>query len=387
MLVIGRPQLSFVEGECVYSVDVNWSEKIDSLWFSVDACYEELLSTTCEAALIGLLIPAMKEGRDIKVEGRVSASLLVRLNRSLQTLLIKLMPDLKKIKISCENEYFDENIIDKNIGGAVAGFSGGVDSYCLLADFFIADKVADNKLSYLIFNNVGSHGRSNNTLFERRYQRLLPAAEKIGIPFIKIDSNLSFFYSKGIGFKKTSTLRNASVAFLIKEKIENFYYGSSHMYSDLFIGMTDDITYADPVVLSLLCSNDFRLSSEGSEYSRVEKILRIAGMDQTYDYLDVCVRTKNSSGYTNCGRCWKCLRTLAILELSGNMGKYSKVFDLKTYKKFRNAYHAYVLRSQDPLVKEIRLYSKEIGHKFSLSARVMSLPFLYSLVKTFYLKF
>lgn len=387
MLVIGKPQINSVDGQSVYSVDVSWLDKTDSLWFSVDEYYAELLCATCDAPLIGLLIPAMKGGHDIKIEGKVSSSLVVRLNKTIQTLLIDLMPGLKKINISCDDEYSDGAHIKETYGGAAAGFSGGVDSYCLLSDFFIADKTSDNKIKYLLFNNVGSHGQSNVELFERRYQRLAPAVKEMGIPFVKVNSNLSFFYSKGVGFQQTNTIRNAAVAFLMKNKIENFYYASSYMYSDLVVGRTGDMSRADPVFLSLLCSNDFRLSSEGSEYSRVEKVLKIASIDQTYDYLDVCIKARNTSGYTNCGRCWKCMRTLAILELSGDMIKYHKVFDLKEYKRFKYAYHAHIIRSKDPLVKEVKLYAKEIGHRFSLSSKVMSLPLVYSLVKNFYLKF
>ncbi|MBR9887535.1 MAG: hypothetical protein GYB20_07550, partial [Oceanospirillales bacterium] len=331
MLVIGKPQINSVDGQSVYSVDVSWLDKTDSLWFSVDECYAELLCATCEAPLIGLLIPAMKGGHDIKIEGKVSSSLVVRLNKTIQTLLIDLMPGLKKINISCDDEYSDGAHIKESYGGAAAGFSGGVDSYCLLSDFFIADKTSDNKIKYLLFNNVGSHGQSNVELFERRYQRLAPAVKKMGIPFVKVNSNLSFFYSKGIGFQQTNTIRNAAVAFLMKNKIENFYYASSYMYSDLVVGRTGDMSRADPVFLSLLCSNDFRLSSEGSEYSRVEKVLKIASIDQTYDYLDVCIKARNTSGYTNCGRCWKCMRTLAILELSGDMIKVSVLRTTPSY--------------------------------------------------------
>ncbi|UTW04648.1 hypothetical protein KDX31_06490 [Amphritea atlantica] len=387
MLVIGKPQVTSVDGQCLYSVDVNWLDKTDSLWFSVDECYAELLSNTCEAPLIGLLIPAMKGGHDIRVEGRVNSSLVVRLNKTVQTLLIDLIPGLKKIKISCDDEYSDGAYIRESRGGAAAGFSGGVDSYCLLSDFFMADRTSDNKINYLLFNNVGSHGKADSELFERRYNRLAPAVKAMGIPFVKVDSNLSFFYSKGIGFQQTNTIRNASVAFLIKNKIENFYYASSYMYSDLVIGRTGDMSRADPVFLSLLCSNDFRLSSEGSEYSRVEKVLKIASLDQTHDYLDVCIKARSNSSYTNCGKCWKCMRTLAILEISGDMTKYDKVFDLNEYKKLKFAYHAHVIRSKDPLVKEVKQYAKEMGYRFSLSSKVMALPFLYSLVKKFYLNF
>lgn len=147
-------------------------------------------------------------------------------------------------------------------------------------------------------------------------------------------------------------------------------YASAYKYSEAFVGPTNDLAYNDLITLPLLSTDTLDAFSVGSEYSRVQKTLRVAELPDSYGTLDVCVNTSNSSSHTNCSKCWKCLRTLATLEIAGYLERYSDSFDLDIYKSQREQYFATVLGSHDPLLREIVELANERSFSFPLSSRL-----------------
>lgn len=65
---------------------------------------------------------------------------------------------------------------------------------------------------------------------------------------------------------------------------------------------------------ALLGTRSTRVEHHGAEAARWEKVRAIAGDDEALALLRVCWRTGTDR---NCGRCSKCLRTMALLELFG----------------------------------------------------------------------
>jgi hypothetical protein len=95
-------------------------------------------------------------------------------------------------------------------------------------------------------------------------------------------------------------------------------------------------------------TTDFLLSTEymdiihhGADKTRAEKILYITEYPETYKNLRVC--WEKIDGLNNCSECEKCLRTMKIIEMSGNLRNYKtfNYFDRKTIdrkiKKIRNS--------------------------------------------------
>ena len=177
---------------------------------------------------------------------------------------------------------------------SAAGFSGGIDSFCTLADFNYSQKPEKSQITHLLFNNFGSHGKTDaQKIFNKRYDALLETTQKIGLPFVKIDSNLADFYDKRINFKQTHTIRNSVAPLLLQKGIGTFYYSSGLSYDKTFIGKKSDTAYSDPVTLPLLSTEGLHLTSVGGEYSRVEKTLKVSQLPDSYETLDVCARGRN----------------------------------------------------------------------------------------------
>ncbi len=350
-----------IDGNTLYlQYSFEYSLGRDILWYSIDNKYSEFITDLLDGPLVALLIPAMVLGEDIYINGVISERLFYNLSKSCQILLKQIIPSLKLINL------YPEKIETQHqrASGVATGFSCGVDSFCLLDDHYYTKVPKDYKVTHLLFNNVGSHGRKNERLFEDRFRKNKPVAEKIGLPLIKINSNIDEFYD-GYGFQQTHSLRNISVPLILQNGIGRYLYASTFDFKNIHVMPTYDIAYIDPILFPLLSTEVLDIISTGSEYSRVEKTLKVANVKDSYDSLDVCVDPKSAG---NCSQCWKCLRTMLTLDTAGLLEKYSNVFDIDIYKQEKANYIGKILYNNDPLLREIIHFANEKGYKFPIKS-------------------
>ncbi len=162
---IGIPELRELADRTEYRVAVEWSAGSATLWYAVEKEHAGLLTDLSDAALVGLLIPAMAAGEDIHLDGEVSERLW---QEPLRT--IPAAPALHHSD-ACDPSPFTPPSFRAprpRAAGVATGFSGGIDSFCVLADHYYAEASGDRKVTHLLFNNVGSHGRAGRTLFQER---------------------------------------------------------------------------------------------------------------------------------------------------------------------------------------------------------------------------
>jgi len=159
-----------------------------------------------------------------------------------------------------------------------------------------------------------------------------------------------------------------SVALLLQNGIGRFMYASTFDYTKIALGPTYDSAYSDPIQLPMLSTQAMDMLSVGSEYTRVQKTMAVADLEESHRSLDVCVR-----GAGNCSTCWKCMRTLLTLEIGGVLDRYSDSFDLDAYQKRRSAYIGSMLRSRDPLLREIVQFARKRGYRIPIKSRVSAL--------------
>lgn len=329
-----------------------------TLWYSLAEEYADMVSDSSDAALVALLLPAMQEGQDIYLEGSISERLYYHLRGPYQELMQVWMPRLKRIKIHPS----DLHVHPANSNGVAAGFSAGVDSYCLLERHYFSPHVPDGfRITHLLFNNVGSHTSSRNVgdtaqLFHKRQQGVSSIVAEFGLPLVIVDSNLDSFYRnlpscENFSFIDSHTLRNVSVALLLQSGIGRFLYASGQYIGDSSVDPHVPIAALDPIALPMLSSEAMEAFSVDNQFTRVEKTLRVAQVEASYTSLDVC--TQLNEGY-NCGQCEKCMRTLLTLEIAGYLDRYQAVFDLDAYRKYRDRFLAKLL------VQRHKPYNREI---------------------------
>lgn len=355
---IATPEILPKDGLVHFRTQVDSVHGSRLLWYTIPPQHAHLLSNSCDGPLVGLLIPAMAKGEDIYVEGPLSERLYHNVAGPYQVLLRKMLPSLQRINVTPSDLVRHTDRPD----GVATGFSAGVDSFSVVADYFLSETPASLKLTHLLFNNVGSHGPAGERLFDRRYDRVAATADKLGLPLVKINSNLDDFYDDKLHFERTHTPRNASVALLLQGGVGRFLYASAFSYRDLRVAPMAMIAHGDAVALPMLSTDTLDMISAGSEHTRVEKTIQLANFPVTYDALDVCVREQDAR---NCSTCKKCMKTMLTLEIAGLLGRYEESFDLAEYRSGRDRYVESILPETNDLIREIFTYANTKGFRFS----------------------
>ncbi|RXZ51875.1 hypothetical protein ESO86_00005, partial [Agromyces binzhouensis] len=282
------------------------------------------------------------------------------LSHDVPTVLRGVRPELGPIDVTVRDA-----IPPSPPGEAVAtGYSGGVDSYATLArHHFAADVPASVRVTQLLYNNVGSHGRGERgrRLSSRRLAPLRSGAESMGLPLFDVDSNVDDLYSApGLGFQQTHTMRNAAVAHLLAGGIRHFLYASSVPYADVAATPSFDVSFADPILLPFLSHRSLTLQPAVTDLDRWQKTELVTHVPHSYDRLDVCIESVDG---TNCSRCWKCRRTMITLDLLGALDRYRSVFDVPDDPRWKQEYiREALLRQSLPSTRSIvRIYDERVG--------------------------
>jgi len=351
--------------EVIFEISTKTKLEEKTLWFSLAKEYENMVSTSLDGALVALILPCMLMNEDMYLDGNISEKLFFNLKKSgpFQVLMQKIIPSLKSIDIFPKKLYSQK---DKG-SGVITGFSGGIDSFCTLGENFYKDVSPDFKISHLLFNNVGSHGKreTGDELFNSRYKALEPTATEIGLPFIKLNSNMDKFYPRELGFIQTHTLRNAAIALFLQNGVSKFMYASAYSFDDVYVKKTSEIAHCDMLILPMLSTESLDAISSGCEFTRIEKTILVSDIKDSYSSLDICVSGEDAG---NCSKCFKCLRTQLSLEMAGVLQRYSSIFNQKIYEENRLKYMAEVLISSNAFSKEILDYAANNNFEFPLKA-------------------
>jgi hypothetical protein len=375
-MILQLPELEKTSEGVIHQVKITSgpAKLPEKLFYQVSGDFSDFVSDTQDAAVAALLIPAMHYGDDIIVKGKISESLLFNVNNDLQSIYRIFHPHLRKIRIYADNVY-NHSPQRENVA---TGFSGGVDSFHTLLHHYYSDNVSPGyKITHLLYNNVGSHGKAGERLWLMRYKRLKALPEKYSIPFIGVNSNLEEYYSN-YNFLQTHTPRDASVGLLLQNGIGKYLYSSSINYPHLNMNPGKPITFADSIVLPRFSTTSLSLLSVGSGSSRVNKVSEIAEIPDSWELLDVCT---DETDEANCSKCFKCMKTQFALDVAGKLENYSKVFDLQTYYSKRLEFISSIHRSRLIHLNEILSLAKEKNYKIPMRSYLYAYFRVYGIIR------
>lgn len=338
------------------------------LWFSVPPDAEELLSSRADHVAVALLLPAMRYGRDLRVGGVVTDVLLHRMNHDLQALIRIIHPGYQRVVVSAEETAPPGSAPL----GVATGFSGGVDSFATLREYTGPGVPDGLQVTHLLNNNVGAHGDGGRRLWRRRFEGLLPVAQELGLPFIRVDSNLDDHYPR-MGFMQTVVLRNAAVVHLLAGGIGRSYHASDGTYGNIRFPPPDgDIGLAIGLILPLLSTPALTLEATSSGLSRVERTLALVGAPFAR-HLDVCIDA-DPDRVGNCSSCWKCMRAMLTLDIAGHLDDFvPEVFAREPYERRLPQYYAEIMSSTEPNETEVVEFGNRNGWRWGLLPRVHAL--------------
>lgn len=369
MMVLHPPVISLRDAKARVSSVITDENTVSELWFEVDAEHKFLLPTeTMDAFVIGCLLPAMKLGKDIMVKGAMSSRLYYNLRHLLIATLREYLPNAQAISINAERlltSYADR------AHGVLAGFSGGVDSFCNYYDHSHDRAPPEFHLTHFLYNNVGSHGQCgperDYAVFDAHAAAIKRFADQEGKPLITVNSNLDAVI--GMDFQLTHTIRNVAVALLLQKAASKFLYPSCSQIRYTEVKPSHDIAGLDPIILPLLSTERMDCIASGGQYTRTEKAVRVANIPTSWTFLDVCVEPyKAKPGTINCSVCWKCMRTQLTFDVIGKLDHYRDVFDIRSYQLYKNIFIIDVLNSRNNHQEDLAAFMR--AHHFPIPPRV-----------------
>ncbi len=268
------------------------------LWYRVS---DGRVSAGAETYLLATLLPAMVLGAPLHAAGPVSPRLL------------ETVPIIQDV-FSAWDRTFRRVPIEAGAAepaglprprGIGCFFSAGTDSWYSLVKH-------RDEISHLIFIHGYDISLERRTLRDRASRVIREIAAELHKGLIEVETNLHEFSDRYVGWEFYHGTAMASVAHLLSPQFRRIYVASSNTYAQLH-------PWGSHPILEPLWSTDaLELVHDGCEVTKTEKLAHLASCDLeglVLKTLRVC--WQNPQEVYNCGRCVKCLVTMARLRMLG----------------------------------------------------------------------
>lgn len=275
----------------------------DRIYFKFDKKYRDFILTDASPFAAALLLPSMKLGQDLEIEGSISAKLQHGMDEIIKTVSAWNL-DLKPIRIRAAEVKPDTPSSDKR---HASFFSGGVDSFYT----YLRHKQEENKVDYLLLANGFDISLDNPQLWKETCATIDEIAAREGVEVIKAESNIRSLIEPSLVWDYTHGGCLAALGLALRNGLTDIYIPSSLAIGQLLPwGSHPEL---DPR-WSTECVSFFH---DGADTRRVDKVRYIAENPLALQYLRVCYI--NQKGKFNCGTCDKCIRTMTNLAIAGKL--------------------------------------------------------------------
>lgn len=245
------------------------------------------------------LLPAMRIGAHLRILAEVSAQQIENAER-VQRLYRSWDRSLCRVDVDVERTVRRET---RSVADA-AFFSGGIDSFYTA----LRHRSTLRSLIFVAGFDIGHHRRK---LLDRVLSANRQVAAGLGLELVEVSTDLREFSAAYLSWSEYHGAALAAAAHLCG-------FARTHVPGSLSV----DSTFAygsHPDLDPLWSSESSALCYDAYETNRVAKTAEIAGSKLALQYLRVC-NSRDDGGY-NCGRCEKCLRTMAALRIAGRRGR------------------------------------------------------------------
>lgn len=291
----------------------------DKMYFKLEKKYMDFIAFDMSPFAAALLIPSMKLGSPLIIDGEISEQMYKGLHEIMETMLSWNL-GLKPINIQVSRLKKDSYKPNKH----AMFFSGGVDSFYT----YLKNKLTGKKkVSYFILANGFDVGLNNTKLWRSTVSTVQSVAENEGVEIIKIESNARVLTEPIIswGFNHGGCL--AALGLVLRKKIKSAFVASTFYRDNIFLWGTH------PDIDHLWGTETFSLYHHGTEATRLEKVRFISRYPIVLKNLRVCYLNKENK--FNCGKCDKCLRTMIEMYIAGTLERsrtFPKTIDIEAVK-------------------------------------------------------
>jgi hypothetical protein len=257
-----------------------------------------------EALLPLVLIPAMKLGCPVRLEGPVCRQLLDGARR-FQEIFSTWYPEYQPVPIRAEP--VERTAPEPDPRGVGVFFSGGLDSSYSLVKHC-------GELTHAVFVHGCDIPLENTAYCEKTLGRLRETAASFGVALVEVETDLLRFSDPlchwGYHYHGAAL---ASIAMMLSGSLRKVFIASSTSYVRIVPWGSSLVT--DPLWTTPLLGVVY----DGAEMERLGKIEAVAKYPVVLRNLRVCFETPED-GY-NCGRCEKCYRTMVGLRVAGALAR------------------------------------------------------------------
>ncbi|MFK7830490.1 MAG: hypothetical protein AB8B57_12000 [Congregibacter sp.] len=280
----------------------------ESIWFrGLPTAVAESATKSANPWLVLLLPAAVALGEDVSTALPADRA-LVRNLQSLQLIWETWFPGLNRINLQCDT-VSDFVRTESQSREKACLFSGGVDSFHVLAEHVGKDRVGDLHLLITVGGFDIPLGRADE--FDKVAASATAVAQSINARSVSVETNLR---SGSFGLADWGRMSHgcalAGIGLLFQSQIDELFIGSTRTFPNLRRWGSHPVT--DP-----LCSTSaMKVTHFGSTVSRAEKTRILCLLPPALEHLRVCWE-QGAAG--NCGECVKCIRTMATLHVLGQL--------------------------------------------------------------------
>lgn len=301
------------EGKAVISAELESSyfDGSKTLYFSYPEQYYEYLPESADPFFPAILIPAMLFDPSLEVHGPLSPKLFDN-QRVIQDIFLAWHPSkFKKVKVEAK-------VLQARDPGRICGnatfFSLGVDSMYSMLKYLPRNEPPKGKaLTHLIYMKglelpLSAYSKGQD-------KGVIEAVQRVGqhyeLSTIVGETNIRDIFPlswedhySGPGL--------AATALSLSGGFKNIFIPSTTSYAIFFL------LPSSPLIDNLWSLENTNVYHDGAEKERAGKIADLIAHDEfALSSLRVCV-SNDGAGY-NCGKCWKCIRTMITLDILGKL--------------------------------------------------------------------
>ncbi len=279
-----------LRSEVHFRVSVDEQEPF-ALWAKSN---REVLTAAPEAQVAATLLPAMRRGEDLTVDGPLDPAFAENLS-TIQDIYATWWPEPERIAIQAPRRKSSPTPTTRR---TAAFFTGGVDSFYTL----LKHKEEVDALVYVHGFDVDL----DDTSLRRRVTEML---KKVSTRFDKrvigVETNLRDFSDEHAGWPRYHGAALAFAGLVLQPSFDRLLIASGASYDEL------RPWGSHPLLDPRWSTSNLQLIHDGCEASRLDKCRAVGQNDIASGMLRVCWR--NPDGAYNCGRCEKCFRTMLQL--------------------------------------------------------------------------
>jgi hypothetical protein len=257
-----------------------------------------------------LLLPSMKQGEDLVIEGSVSAQLYQGMHAIMQEVL-KWDIGMRPIEIKVDALVTDPPRPPRS----ASFFSGGVDSFYTYLKHK-TDPIEKDRIDSFILVNGFDINRRNTQLWDRALENIKSIAEADKVELMVVRSNIQGLVEPILLWDYSHGGCLAAVGLFLRGAFHQVYIPSTH-------SVGEQIPWGSNLALDGHWSTEgTTFIHDGTEATRIEKVIsQIARSPLALEHLRVCFA--NERGAYNCGKCDKCLRTMINLYVADALERSS----------------------------------------------------------------